>query len=135
MGIVGMQLNKIVVEKHSPVKGKINVNNNVTIKDVEKTELQVGPAKQSAIKFHFEYSAMYEPKIAHVTLNGYVTFFDTPDKVKEITDDWKKNKKMPKEILSSVLNTVMSRCNVSALFFAREVNLPPPINLPKVQVK
>lgn len=135
MGVVGLQFNKIVVEKFSPVKGKITVNNNVSLTDVEKTDFAIGASKQAAAKFHFEFKANYEPKIALLTFNGFLTFFDKPEAIKEIVDGWKKDKKVPKEIMSNVLNTILSRCNVEAMLFSREVNLPPPIPLPKVQVK
>ncbi len=135
MPVVGLHFNKIVVEKISPVKGKVQVNNNVVIQDVEKTDLSVGSAKQGALKFSFEFTAKYEPKIADMVFNGHLTFFEKPEKVKEIADSWKKDKKIPKDVMSSVLNTVLSRCNIEALILAREVNLPPPIPLPKVQVK
>lgn len=135
MPVVGLQFEKILIEKHAPVKGKIQVNNNVTLKDVVKTDISIGPSKHVALKFKFEFTAKYEPKIASMTMNGYLTFFEKPDKVKEIADAWKKDKKIPKETMSSVLNTILSRCNVEAMLFAREVNLPPPIPLPKVTVK
>lgn len=135
MPVVGLSFNKIVIEKLNPVKGKVQVNNNVALKDVEKTDLSIGATKQGALKFIFEFTANYEPKIANMTMNGYLTFFEKPEKVKEIVDGWKKDKKIPKDIMSAVLNTVLSRCNVEALIFAREVNLPPPIPLPKVTVK
>ncbi len=135
MPVVGMQFNKIVVEKFAPVKGKVQVNNNVVLKDIEKTDLNIGPSKQGALKFHFEFVAKYEPKIADITMNGYVTFFEKPEAVKEILDGWKKDKKIPKESMSTILNTVLSRCNIEAILFAREVNLPPPIPLPKIQVQ
>lgn len=135
MPVVGLAFDKIVIEKHGPVKGKVQVNNNVAIKDVLKTDLAVGPTKQAAVKFQFEFTAKYEPKLGDITMNGFLTFFDKPEKVTEILDGWKKDKKVQKEVMSSVLNTVLSRCNVEALIFAREVNLPPPIPLPKVQVK
>jgi hypothetical protein len=135
MPVVGLQFNKIVIEKFNPVKGKVQVNNNVMIKDVEKIELNVGSSKQSSLKFLFEFTANYEPKIANMTMNGHLTFFEKPEKVKELADAWKKDKKLPKEVMSSVLNTVLSRCNVEPLIFSREVNLPPPIPLPKVEVK
>ena len=135
MPVVGLAFDKIVIEKFNPVKGKVQVNNNVALKDVEKTDLSIGSNKQGALKFHFEFTANYEPKIANMTMKGFLTFFDKPEKVKEIVDSWKKDKKLPKDIMSSVLNTVLSRCNVEALIFSREVNLPPPIPLPKVTVK
>ena len=135
MPVVGLAFDKIVIEKFNPVKGKVQVNNNVALKDVEKTDLSIGSNKQGALKFHFEFTANYEPKIANMTMKGFLKFFDKPEKVKEIVDSWKKDKKLPKDIMSSVLNTVLSRCNVEALIFSREVNLPPPIPLPKVTVK
>ena len=135
MPIVGLQFTKILVEKYGPIKGKIQVQNNVALKDVEKSDLTVGSSKQGAVKFHFEYKAKYEPKLADITIAGFLTSFETPDKIKEILDGWKKDKKLPNETMTSVLNTILSRCNVEALIFAREVNLPPPIPMPKVSVK
>ena len=135
MGVVGIQFTKINIEKHGPVKGKVTVNNNVTLTDVVKSDLNLGAAKQIAAKFHFEFTANYEPKIANMTMNGSLTFYDKPDAIKEIVDGWKKDKIVPKPVMSSVLNTILTRCNVQAMLFAREVNLPPPIPLPKVQVK
>ena len=135
MPVVGLAFNKIVIEKYGPVKGKVSVNNNVALKDVERSDLTVGPTKQNALRFHFEFTAKYEPKLGDMTMIGFLTFFDKPEKVTEIMDGWKKDKKIPKDIMSSVLNTVLSRCNIEALIFAREVNLPPPIPLPKVNVK
>jgi hypothetical protein len=135
MPVVGLQFNKIVVEKVAPVKGKIKVNNNVVLKDVESTDLKVGSANQGAIKFHFEFTAKYEPKVASMTLNGFLTFLEKPEKVKSITESWKKDKKIPKEVMSNVLNTILARSNVQAMLLSREVNLPPPIPLPKVNVK
>lgn len=135
MPVVGLSFEKITIEKHNAVKGKVQVNNNVALKDVEKTDINIGPAKHGAIKFHFEFTAKYEPKIADIVMNGFITFFEKPEAIKEILDGWKKDKKIPKETMTSILNTVLSRCNIEALIFAREVNLPPPIPLPKVTVK
>ena|SRR3989344_2561146 len=134
MPVVGLQLNKIVVEKHAPVKGKVQVNNNVSLTNVEKTEFVVG-VKQASAKFHFEFTAKYEPKIADILLVGFLTFVDKEELIKTILEGWKKEKKLPKDVMSNVLNVVLSRCNVEALLLAREVNLPPPIPLPKVTVK
>ncbi|MEM4239595.1 MAG: hypothetical protein QXM31_00480 [Candidatus Woesearchaeota archaeon] len=134
MTVVGLQINKIVVEKHAPAKGKISVNNNVAVKDVEKTELVFGNSKQDAIKFTFEFKASYEPKIATMTFEGNLTYFDTPQAIDEIIKGWKKDKKVTPEIMSGVLNQILTKCNVEALLLSREVNLPPPIPMPRVKV-
>ena len=134
MTIVGLQLSRINVEKHAPAKGKISVNNNVAVKDVEKTDLTFGTSKQDALKFTFEFKAAYEPKIATMTFEGTVTYFDTPAVIDSIQKGWKKDKKVPSEVMTPVLNSILTRCNVEALLLSREINLPPPIPLPRVKV-
>jgi hypothetical protein len=135
MPVVGLSFDKILVEKHSPVKGKVTVNNNVAIQDVEQSDVSIGASKQSALKFRFEFTANYEPKIATMILNGTLTFFETSEKAAEIVKTWKKDKNVPKEVMGSVLNTILARSNVEAMVLSREVNLPPPIPLPKVNIK
>ena len=134
MTIVGLQFHKILVEKHAPATGKVSVNNNVMVKDVEKTDLTFGASKQDVLKFTFEFKASYEPKIATLTFEGTVTYFDKPAIVDELIKNWKKDKKIPPDIMSPILNSILTKCNVEALLLSREVNLPPPIPLPRVKV-
>jgi hypothetical protein len=133
MTVVGLQINKILVEKFAPVKGKVSVNNNVAVKDVTKTDLTFGASKQDALEFTYEFKASYEPKIAHITFEGTVTYFESPAAIDEIMKMWKKEKKVSPEIMSNVINSILVKCNVEALLLSREVNLPPPIPLPKVK--
>ena len=135
MTVVGLQFDKIVVEKFGPVKGKVGVNSNVSLKDVEKVKLGLGREKQDAVKFVFEFTANYEPKIAKITLNGVLTYINKPDTVEQITKGWKKDKKIPKEVMTPVLNSILAKCNIEALVLAKEINLPPPIPMPKVRIK
>ncbi len=134
MTVVGLQIHKINVEKFAPAKGKVSVNNNVTVKDVERTDLTFGTSKQDALKFTFEFKAAYEPKIANIILEGSVTFFDKKEAIEAIQKSWKKDKKIPSEVMTPILNTILTRCNVQAMILSREVNLPPPIPLPRVKV-
>ena len=82
-----------------------------------------------------EYLAKYEPKIANIELNGFVTFFDKKEKIEELIKAWGKDKKLDKDIMELVINAILSKCNIEALILAREVNLPPPLPMPKVNVK
>lgn len=135
MTIVGIQFEKIMLEKFAPARGKVSVNNNVVVKDVSKTELAFGAAKQDALRFDFEFKANYDPKIAEIMLSGFVTYFDKKEKVAELSNEWKKDKKVSKEIMGPILNSILSKCNIEALVFAREIGLPPPIPMPKVNLK
>ena len=135
MTIVGLQFDKIVVDRMDVPKGKMSVKNNMVIKDLEKKEINVGAGKQHLLLFKFEFVADYEPKVAKITLNGTTTYVEKPEKIDELIKGWKKEKKIPKDIMGPLLNNILNRCNVEALILAREVNLPPPIQLPKVTVK
>jgi len=134
MTIVGFDFTKIDAEKKAPIKGKININNNVAIKNVEEQNLHLGNEKQNAIKFQFEFTSKYDPGIGAITLGGDLIYMGDPKKVKEILDGWKKDKKLPKDISANILNNVLTRCNVQALILSRDLNLPSPIPLPKVQL-
>lgn len=135
MAIVGFNFNKIDVEKKESKGGKVNIRNNVTVKDIIETDISLGTQKQNAIKFIFEFSSSYEPNIGNITFGGDVLFIESAENTKKILDRWKKNKTTEQAIMSNVLNTVLSKCNVQALILSQEVNLPSPIPLPKVKME
>lgn len=135
MAVIGFSLNKINVEKKPEIKGKISIKNNVTIKDIEKADLFLGKAKQSALRFIFEYTSSYEPKMASILLEGHVLFVEEDKKAKKILDDWKKNKRIEPEVMATLLNNILAKCNIEALMLSRDTGLPPPVPMPKVNVK
>ena len=132
--IVGFGFTKLSAEKNEAAKGKIDINNNVSIKNVEESDLSLGKEKQNALKFIFEFTSKYEPSVGTILFEGEVLYLEDPKKVKEILNSWKKDKKIDKELMAGVLNTVLTKCNVQALILSQEVNLPPPIPMPKVQI-
>lgn len=132
--IVGFGFTKLSAEKGDPAKGNIDINNNVSIKDVKEDNFSLGKDRQTALKFNFEFTSRYEPKVGSVTLEGELLYVEDPKKSKEILSNWKKNKKLDKDIMANLLNTILVKCNVQALILSQQINLPPPIPLPKVQV-
>jgi hypothetical protein len=134
MAVVGFNFNKIMVEKKVLKDGKVDINNNVQIKEVETADLSLGKAKQDGVRFVFEFTSKYEPDYASMVLSGDVLFIESEKNVKAILDEWKKKKTVPKETMAEVLNSILNRCNIQAMILARDVNLPSPIPLPKVTV-
>lgn len=132
--IIGFGFTKLSAEKNDIVKGKLDVNNNVSIKDVKEDSFNFGKDKQSIIKFIFEFVSKYEPAIGTIQFEGEVLYLEEPKKIKEILSSWKKDKSVQKEIMEGMLNTILTKCNVQALIMSQEVNLPPPIPMPRVQV-
>ncbi len=133
--IVGFGFTKLSAEKKEQVKGKIDINNNVSVKDVVEDNLSLGKDKQNIVKFIFEFTANYEPSVGKILFEGEVLYLEEPKKVREILSSWKKDKKLPKEIMGGILNAILTKCNVQALILSQEVNLPPPIPMPKVQMQ
>jgi len=131
MTVIGFSFTKMSVEKDNPVKGKVNINNNVGIKNVEETKLNLNPDKK-ALKLDFEFTSTYEPNIGKIYLTGEVIYLIDKSKADDVIKNWKKNKKLEKDIMTNVLNNVLTKCNVKALVLSDYMNLPPPIPLPKV---
>jgi len=93
----------------------------------------VGTDKQKILRYSFEFVSKYDPNVGMIKLIGNVLYMNDSKKVKEIIGGWKKDKKLPKELMASILNTVLNKCNVQALILSERISLPSPIELPKIQ--
>jgi hypothetical protein len=54
---------------------------------------------------------------------------------KGLANQWKAKNNLPNEIASEIHSTVMTNCIPEAMLLARDIRLPPPIPLPKVNIK
>ncbi len=133
--IVGFGFTKLSAERKEAAKGKIDINNNVTIKDVNEDSFPLGNDKQqNVLRFIFEFTSKYEPGVGSILFEGELLYMEESKKAKEILSSWKKEKKIQKEIMAGLLNTILTKCNIQALILSQEINLPAPIPLPKVQL-
>lgn len=134
MAIIGSSFTKINAEKKAPAKGKINISNNASIKSVEEYPLP-GKTNQKGLKFTFAFASKYEPNIGEINIEGNVILLLEAKKGEEVIAKWEKDKKLPKEVMTPVLNTALTKCNIQALILSRDIGLPPPIPLPKIKVE
>ena len=74
------------------------------------------------------------PKISEILFEGNVLDLRDDKTVDEIFKGWSKDKKLPDSFTEPIVNTILNRCNVQALIMSKELNLPPPIPMPKVGV-
>ncbi|MBL7050700.1 hypothetical protein ISS04_00900 [Candidatus Woesearchaeota archaeon] len=135
MTIISFNFTKINAERKEGAKGKISIANNIGIKDVKSFELKLGKNKENALKLEFLFEAKYTPNIGNISLGGEIVYMGTADKVKDIETEWKKNKKLPNDVIEEVMGNILSKCNIEALIMSKEINLPAPIPLPKVKSK
>lgn len=133
MPILGINFTKINAERKAPVRGSININNNISVTEVKKDKLNI--SNRESLKINFRFIAKYDPNIGEITIDGDLIFVEQPKKAEEIINQWKKDKKLPDNILAQVMNSLLTKCNVEALLIGREVGLPPTLNMPKVKTK
>lgn len=134
MGVIGLSINKIVVERIAPVVGKVNINNNASIKEVHKTELMTGTKKQDALRFVFEFKSNYDPNLAYIQITGDLIWMDKEEQIKELKKQWDDKKQINPDVMTQILNSVLTKCSIEALVLSREMNLPSPIPIPRVQL-
>ena len=133
--IVGFTFTKLSAEKKGQAKGKIDISNNVSIRDVIEDSFSLGKSKEQVVlRILFESVSKYEPNVGSIVFEGDLLYLEDPKRTKDILNSWSKDKKLPKDIVSNVFNTIFNKCNVQALILSQEVNLPPPIRMPKLEV-
>ncbi|MGB9749170.1 MAG: hypothetical protein ACP5OZ_00915 [Candidatus Woesearchaeota archaeon] len=132
--IAVINFTKICAEKKSVKIQKLNINNNIKILSVEEAEIEVKPGN-SALKIGFEFESNYEPEIANLKITGEAIDIEDKKNAKTILNDWSKNKRIPETFLTDIMNVILSKCNVEAILLSKELNLPPPLPMPKVGVK
>ena len=135
MTIMGINFKKMLVERKSSTKGKVSISNNVSVTKVEKVSLNLGGDNQQSIKFDFSFKSKYDPQIGTIDLDGEVIYLAQKDQADKIVSEWSKTKKVSPEILTPILNNVLNKCNIQALILSKEMNLPAPIPLPKINPK
>lgn len=132
MTIIGINFTKMLVERKSGAKGKINISNNVSIKSVEEVSLNFGNDKQKSLKFIFAFASKYDPEVGIINLDGEVIYLLEKSKAEEIVKSWEKDKKIENDLMTVLLNNILNKCNIEALLLSKEMGLPAPIPLPKV---
>jgi len=133
MPVSGLNFDRISVERTNEPAQQVNIKNNLFIKDVKEQELQIGEQKKTVLRFDFEFSIAYEPKVGSIVIGGHVIYLDENNKIKDVTNNWKKKKEVEPKLMEQVLNVALYRCTVKALDLAQELNLPAHMRMPRIK--
>lgn len=130
MPIVGFNFLKMSAERNTSasIQEKLNINNDISIKEVEEANL----GKNKAVKMTYFFRSNYNPDLGKIELEGDVFFTEKDKVIKEIMDSWEKNKKLPENIMMDILDFLLMKCNTQSVIISKDLNLPPPIPFPKV---
>lgn len=134
MTVIGFNFNKILVERKANKTGKLTISNNVSVTDVSEAKIPFSGDKAKCVKFDFSFDSKYEPDIATIHLSGDLLYMFPQNVAEKVLKEWKADKRLSQDVVSTVMNTVLNKCNIEALILSRELNLPSPIPLPKVNI-
>jgi len=132
MTIVKINLYKVVAERNLQSKGgQIQINNNVSLKDVE--ELSFAGDGKKGLKFNFGFNCNYDPDLGKIDVEGQVLYLEDEKKIEAIKKMWDKEKRVPIEVMEEIINAALHKGNIQAIKISEEVSLPSPLPLPKVK--
>src|SRR3989338_2008665 len=126
---------KVNMEKKTPPKGRISVVNNVKVTDVREGKMSAGESSRRALNMFFSYDTDYQPNAAVLSLQGSLLYSNTDEVLNQVMESWKNEQKLPPEVREEIMNTVIARCTIKSLILADNFNLPPPINLPRLDIQ
>ena len=109
-----------IVERASNIR--IDQNSSIT---------QVTPLSETEGLLAFRFCVNYAA-LGYINISGEL-LFNGP--AQQITESWMKNGNIPPEVANIFHSTIVSSCMVSAVLAAREVKLPPPFPMPRVNVQ
>ena len=134
MSVVSFSFDKIVVERKKALEVPLKAKTSIKVTDIKEEELTLaGGRKDLLLRFLFEYFVDYQTNQASVLLGGNVLYSGKREDLEKVVKEWKKTKKFSPQVSKDVLNHVFMRCNIKALSFEQEVNIPPHIVLPHLQ--
>ncbi len=129
--IVGINFTKLVADRLGETAGRIDINNNIRITNINEAKL-VTAKGDKALEIEFEFTSKYEPNLAQIIIVGKAVYVNKEKEAKEILKGWEKDKKVPEKYLEEILSGLLMRANVEAVLLSKEINIPPPIPMPRI---
>ena len=131
MAVVSLVFDDIEVHKDK-LEAVGKVENNITIKDVSEEKIDKDKFVNFAFEFVSNYYSKEGDKIANIVVGGRALFKDKDKVMKDILKTWEREKKIKPEVMTEVTNVILVKAQMEAIVIAKEVNLPSPIPLPRI---
>jgi len=109
-------------EKHPNIQ--ISVNHAVIlVKEMNETQVNI------EFRFSVNYTGM--GALGAIKLEGFLIF---EGDAKGIVTTWQEEKKLPDDMAPEALTFIMNNCLIESVMIARDIRLPPPLQMPQVKV-
>lgn len=131
MKIIGFNLTKILIEKKEKKPEKLEINQNIDIKNIIKETIHIGD--EEVLKISFVLTINYSQDYAKLEFEGNIITIPTKEELEESLKEWKKNK-IPDNFRIPLFNFIMSKCNIKAISLEDELGIPIHLPLPKLKI-
>ncbi|MCD6495977.1 MAG: hypothetical protein J7K54_01775 [Candidatus Aenigmarchaeota archaeon] len=132
MPVIGLSFNRMEAKKESAApKQEVKVNSSPVITGVK--EVEVTNLTKKALAIEFEFITRYDPGFATISIAGSLMY--VADKNKAVLDEFEKNKRLPEKVSLEVLNYLFRHCLLKASLMAEDLQLPPPMPMPRITPK
>lgn len=127
MRILGFTFTKFFVDKKTTDIRNIKIGNNIDISSIDPVKNDITKEKEDFLAVWFKFNVDYG-ELAKIELEGNVLVAMPPKEAKEVVKQWK-DKKLPDEFKVQIFNLIIRKCDIKALEFESEFNLPPHLQL------
>lgn len=132
MTLVGLNFTKISAERMGSSEN-VRVESNVGINNI--VEAKMPDPKKTILKFQFSFTSKFEPNVGLIELKGELIEMYDKDLGAKILEGWTKTKSLHKDVAPRILNAILAKSNIEAILMSKELGLPSPVQMPKVEVK
>lgn len=130
MAIVNFKINKISGERKKDRWQKVSAKANSTIASMKlEKDKNIG----EYLLVNFKYEVTYEPDIGDIVLDGTLWYLH-PD-LKSMVKEEKESLELKNEAIREISTAVIRDSLLESLDISRKLQLPPPLQLPTVNVK
>jgi hypothetical protein len=102
--------------------------------DHNSTVTAVTALNQTDFSVEFRFTANYTG-MGFVRVEGKIVIADDTKKPEVIVRDWLATNNLPPDIANFIHNAVISNCIITATLIARDLQLPPPLPMPQVNIQ
>lgn len=127
--LIGFKYTNICVERNEESKGELKITPNINIKSIDSFKSE---SKQDILEVRFNFNIDYS-SLGKIELAGRMLLSTDSKTLKDALEGWK-NKKLDNNINVIILNVIMQKASIKALQLEEEMNLPPHIQLPRLQL-
>jgi hypothetical protein len=130
MTIVNVKISKINGARGDKKAKNVTANANSTITSISREkDKSIG----EYLLVNFKYDIKYEPDIGSLSLEGSLWYLHP--NLKDMVSEAKDKITLRKEAIEEISTAIVRDSLLESIEIARRLQLPPPIQLPKVEVK